>query len=162
MRQRFPFVSFLLALGVCACVLRAPLDTRGVDPGLTPDRAAAAAKEASGRTVQWGGLLIRTTNLEEVTELEVLAYPLDRQGRPRTGEAPQGRFLALRDGYVEAAVYAPGRLVTVVGRFSGTRAGLIGAMEYLYPLVKVEQLYLWPADESGAGPRFHLGVGVGL
>ncbi|MFU8856265.1 MAG: Slp family lipoprotein [Deferrisomatales bacterium] len=138
----------------------APLDTSRVDPSLLPGEVVAAPARAAGRTVQWGGLVVQTTNRVGETDLEILAYPLARGGEPRTGRPPLGRFVARRDGYLDPAEYAPGRAVTVVGAVLGTLQGRVGEAEYTYGLVAAEQLHLWPPGRLSREPRVQFGIGA--
>lgn len=151
-----------LMLVLAGCATKPKFDLSDVDLNVTPTQATAQIDGVRGRKVQWGGTLISTRNLKDSTELEVLAYPLDDAGRPRLRETALGRFLALQTGYLESADYAPGRLVTIVGRIQGTRAGRVGEADYTYPILAVEQLHLWPKPEEQTEPRFHFGVGVGI
>ena len=81
-----------------------PLPDDGVARELTPNGASATPESAEGRTVLWGGIIVAAKNLAERTRIEVVGYPLDRYSqRPRTDEAPVGRFLAYEDGYLETA-----------------------------------------------------------
>ncbi|HFE48581.1 MAG TPA: hypothetical protein ENJ21_04625 [Chromatiaceae bacterium] len=121
-----------------------------------PDRYAASL-------VQWGGSIITTKNLPNGTQLEVLAYPLNGSGKPRTGESPAGRFIAFSPSFLDPLEYRSGRLVTVSGRIRGLVAAKVGEADYRYPEVEVESLFLWPrvSAYSGVRPTIHLGVGSG-
>jgi outer membrane lipoprotein len=153
----------VLALSLAACAATRPvLDVRGADERLTAAQAAAAPDSVLGRRVHWGGVLVSSVNLSESTRLEVLSYPLDRRGRPETAGAPLGRFYAEREGYLETAVYVPGRLLTVVGAVTEVRSGKVGEMPYEYPVVEVEQVHLWPREERPREPRLRFGIGVML
>ena len=96
--------------------------------------------------------------------MEVLAYPLDANERPQTGSDAQGRFILEQAGFLDPASYAEGRLVTVVGTLSGTRAGRVGESGYDFPVVSARQVHLWPTDggTGGRGINFGIGVGFGL
>lgn len=115
----------------------------------------------TGKTVEWGGLLIATHNRRSHTLLEVLAYPLKINGQPNLGQSPMGRFLATRSGYLEPLEFAPGRWVTLSGPITGTRRGQVGERDYLYPTVDARQLRLWPMEPPGRNPRLHFGFGIG-
>lgn len=155
------FAAALLGLVACAGA-RAPLDTKGVDASLTVERAVLEPEAVQGRVVEWGGVVINTSNLKDATRIEVLSYPLDDDGRPKLGGTPLGRFLAVRSGYLETAVFSPGRLVTIVGPVYGSQVGKIGETEYQYPAVSADQLHLWPVPERGSEPRVHVGIGLGF
>lgn len=149
-----------LLLGACAGAPK--FDTQGVDPGLAPRQAADLGSAAVGRRVQWGGAVVAVDNLERRTRLEVLAYPLDSRGRPQEDAAPRGRFLLLREGYLEPVDYAPGRLITAVGTVTGIEQGQVGEAPYAYPVLEADQLHLWPpaARYRRQNPQFHFGIGV--
>lgn len=156
----------VLALGMlslAACATTPPIDLSGTDAGLTPGEAVANIENAEGRRVAWGGTIVNTRNLKDVTEIEVLGYPLDSSGRPQTDGAAQHRFLIEREGYLESADYRSGRSVTAVGRVGGTRRGLVGEAPYVYPVVRADALYLWPiGQEYRRSPNIHFGIGVGV
>mgnify|MGYP001039792037 CR=1 FL=1 len=154
-------MSFLLFLAGCATGPR--FDAGGVDADLTPVAAVRDAGVPAGTRVLWGGVIVHARNLADVTEFEVLGYPLDRGQGPATTRMPQGRFLAHVPGYLETVDFEPGRRLTVTGRIEGTVSGKVGESPYLYPLVAVEEFHLWPREQvtpAPAGPRFNIGIGV--
>ena len=145
-----------------ACATTPQFDTSQVDKSLTPAAVSAAKDAAQGRKVQWGGVIIASDNLPQVTRLEVLAYPLSGRGRPDRDGKVLGRFLLEHPGYLETADYAPGRMVTVIGPISRVEEGVIGEASYRYPVVRAEQLHLWPKHREENDPRIHFGIGIGL
>ncbi|HKL77551.1 MAG TPA: Slp/YeaY family lipoprotein [Gammaproteobacteria bacterium] len=153
-----PLFAALLLLAACAGGPR--LETTGVMHSVTPAQAAAEFPRLQGTRVLWGGRIVSSRNDPESTRLEVLAYPLDRSQRPRLDSDPQGRFLAVKAGYLETADYAPGRAVTLTGELVATEAGRIGEADYTFPKVRVNQLHLWPERRRAQEPRFHFGIGV--
>jgi outer membrane lipoprotein len=152
-----------VALLLSACASTPVFDTGGVDRTLTPRNIATSPQPATGQHVQWGGIILSTTNLEDSTQIEVLAYPLDTAARPQYDSNPLGRFILERAGYLEAASYAEGRRITVVGTVTGTRIGQVGAADYNYPVISARQLYLWPADpgRDGVSVFGYIGFGAG-
>ena len=96
------------------------------------------------RTVVLGGEILNTDNLRDGTRLEVLQKPLDRSEAPQVGDDTGGRFMALCQNYLDPAVYAKGRRVTVAGRVLGSFRGKVGEVEYVYPLISCEETHLWP------------------
>jgi len=152
----------LLALLLGGCASSGPtFNTAGVDPVLTPQGVAGNPQAATGRNVQWGGTILGVTNLQDRTQIEVLAYPLDSQGKPQSGSTPLGRFILEQRGYLEPATYAQGRLLSAVGTLTGTRPGKIGEASYQHPVVSARQLYLWPRDTATEGSNVRFGIGVG-
>lgn len=159
-------VRTVAVLAVVACALAAcaspPIETDVVADERSPASVAAEPDAASGE-VLWGGVIVDTRNNDADTELEILAYPLDRRQRPMTGRPPEGRFIAVADGYLESVDYAPGRLVTVLGSLEGVVEGQIGEARRVYPNVRSRSLHLWrPGAPDDAGPRFSLGIGFEL
>lgn len=161
MRMRLRLaVLWLGAWALSGCALGPQFDTRQVDSTLTPANAIARGAAATGAEVLWGGVIVQSTNLREATQLEVLGYPLDDVQRPDRDDAAQGRFLVLRAGYLESVDFAPGRMVTVIGRLAQPRSGQIGAARYTYPVVEARGLHLWPEAGARSEPSVHFGIGV--
>ena len=98
-----------------------------------------------GRTVLWGGKIMRVVNKKEGTLIEVLQLPLDINDRPKDVDTSQGRFLALQPGYLDVAIYRPGREVTIVGKVQAIKKLPLGEIEYSYPFLKVKGIHLWKA-----------------
>jgi outer membrane lipoprotein len=99
--------------------------------------------------------------LADRTVLEVLAYPLDRSGRPDVSAPPQGRFLADRSGFLEPQDYRPGREVTVRGPLLGFKDGQVGTAAYRFPAIAADALKLWAASEPVRRPRVGVSIGAG-
>ena len=149
-------------LGLVGCATGPQFDTQDTLSMLTPSRVAMSDEGAAGEQVVWGGMIVNTRNLEEATQLEILAYPLDRRQRPRTERTPQGRFMVRVPGYLESVDYSPGRLLTVTGTLERTVTGQVGETPYRYPVLGAEDHYLWPREDEPATtrPRFNIGIGV--
>ncbi|MCG6899489.1 MAG: Slp family lipoprotein [Gammaproteobacteria bacterium] len=156
-----PLLLLLLLLNACAS--GPAFNTGGVDRSLTPREVASQPLPAMGRNVLWGGVIIRTRNLKDSTQIEMLAYPLDASERPQPSGTPLGRFILEQRGYLEPASYTEGRQLTVVGTVSGTRAAQIGESDYNYPVITARQLHLWPATftRDGVGVGGFIGIGTG-
>jgi len=155
-----PLITCLALLAACATGPR--FETGDTRP-ITPNEAVANIDAARSSRVAWGGRIINTRNLKDSTEIEVLGYPLDDDGRPDTGAAAQHRFLLVHPGYLESADYRPGRLVSAAGTVTGIREGLVGEASYRYPALAAERIYLWPTSQPRSrGSNVHFGVGVGV
>jgi len=160
-RGRWPALLAVAALlGACASAPRNDLPY----PRITPD-ALAAAPDAplQGQPMEWGGRILEVDNRPDRTLLTVLAFPLEADGWPDRHGPPQGRFIAERRGFLDPAVFAPGRLVTVRGPLRGYRDGHIGSRPYRYPVLGARHLSLWneEAPQRGRGHRPDVSVGVG-
>ncbi len=158
-------INKTIALAICTlllagCATAPAFDTRGADPGLTPDRAVADIEASAGRRVAWGGTILDARNLRDATQLEVLAYPLDRDGRPRRERAPLGRVWVIKAGYLETADFAAGRAVTAIGTLTEARTATVGEMELVYPVLTAERVQLWSERADRVEPRLHFGIGI--
>lgn len=154
-------VIFLAALLFGGCATR--FDIGAAEHRITPQQAANNIGLVQNKTVAWGGIIVAARNLANQTQLEVLSYPLNEHGRPQREAKAGGRFIALHPGYLELANYAEGRFVTMTGTVSETRAGSVGEAHYVYPVLAIKTLFLWPTpEEEATKPQFHFGVGVGI
>jgi outer membrane lipoprotein len=150
-------VALVLLTACAGTTCHAPVG----DSSLTPS-AVSAGGAHEGEIVQWGGVLTGTRNLADSTELEVVAYPLDKCGRPLTASGQTGRFVIVRPGFLETADYRSGRRVTATGRVKGVREGRLGEAPYAYPLLESYKVQLWPEDTAaGRSPRPWVTIGIG-
>jgi len=149
-----------LLLGACATPLA--FDPANVATKLAPWQAAEGP--ARSDWVIWGGAVIEVRNFEKQTEIEVLAYPLDRHQRPLPTAPSQGRFVVVLDGFAEPADFPSDALLTLKGHLFGTREGRIQQSVYRFPIVKDANIHVWTRAELE--PRYRsnwsLGVGVGF
>ena len=141
-------IVVLTALG-CTSSLPAPVYGPAVPP-VSLTQLRATPEVYMGQTVVLGGEIVRTQPLQDETLLEVLQKPLDTSGQPLMTDQSEGRFLVRCTGFLDPAVYAPGRALTVTGRVEGARTEKIGEHDYRYLLLVCEKLSLWP-------PRAYLG-----
>ncbi len=158
--------TLLVTLVLFGCA-KDKADDAAIDKNLTPHAAVNDLTNNQGATsrghrVRWGGVVIGSKNLKDHTQLEVLSYPLDRNGRPKRDSEPLGRFIATKDGYLETVDYAPGRLVTITGPVQTSETRKLGESDYDYPLIAVDDLKLWEQDVPRTEPRFHFGIGIGI
>jgi outer membrane lipoprotein len=144
--------AVVLMLGACATG-QMPED-RGPTPAQIVKSGTATAP------VHWGGQIVRTENLRDRTQIEVLAFPLDGAGRAQTDRPPEGRFLVESPGFLEPHEYAPNRLIEVRGKLSGFRNGQVGEAEYRYPLVMAERLILRAENAHETAPQIRFGFGT--
>ncbi len=162
MRYLAALVSICMACLFCvACATGPAFDLGGVDTALTPTAAAADIDAARDHRVEWGGVIISARNLRDHTDLEVLAYPLDRSAHPELGKTALGRFMLVRPGYLETVDYSPGRLITAVGPVTRIHDGTVGESPYRFAVMTAAQLHLWsrwtPHDNR---PRITFGFGI--
>ena len=151
----------LMALLLSACASGPTFNTAGVVPALTPQTVAANPLPATGKNVQWGGTIISVANLQNRTQIEVLAYPLDSSARPQGNSTPLGRFFLEQDGFLDPATYKQGRQISTVGTVTGTRTSKVGEASYDHPVIEARQIYLWPEDQGYGGTGVIFGIGGG-
>lgn len=158
-RLASPMLAVIM-LGLAACATSQRFDTARYDAKSPPEDVAENPEAYTDAAFLWGGVIVNSVNTQGGTQIEVLAYPLDSSQQPDPDRTPSGRFLAIDERYLETLDYAPGRLVTVGGAFSGTRSGQIGDATYVYPVIIPDRLRLWPKDSRRNEPQFHIGIGA--
>ncbi len=149
-----------LSLLLSSCAGTPVFDTTQVEQTLTPEKALAAPQASVGKRVLWGGTIVDTRNLKEVTQIELLVYPLNSSFRPQLDRQAQGRVLIRQAGFLEPETYAEGRKITVLGRLEKISSGRIGEADYQYPVVAAEQIKLWTNQQ--AKTQFSFGIGLRL
>ncbi len=153
-------LALLLSAALASCATPVFRDT-GNSIAATPADVQQQPEDFRGAEVVWGGRIVAVENREETTEVEVVAYPLDRDQQPSPEEPTQGRFILVLPGFVEPFDYPAGRHLTAQGVLSGTRVGRVQEHEYVYPLVRARAVHVWPwgfiFDKK---PRVTIGVGA--
>lgn len=156
---RLTAAAFALAILASGC---APVISKGVLEGANRDVSYGDVVEDPnryrGETVVFGGSILNVENEEGATRVFVLHQPLNWRLRPTDATGSAGRFVAEFKGFVDPAIYAKGRELTVAGTITGFQPGTIGNMPYLYPVIEVVEGHLW--DYGRGGPRVGVGLGV--
>jgi outer membrane lipoprotein len=149
-----------LVAALAACAAPAPFLAEGARVDLQPYQVADA--DPGPVEVIWGGSIIGIRDVGEGSEIEVLAYPLDRRQRPIVRAPTQGRF-AIRVPHRLTRFDAPeARFLTVRGRVIGTGEGRIGQAPYRYPILAEARWALWKTGFQFEEGRWSVGVGVAL
>ncbi len=139
-------IVVLAALG-CTYALP-PAAYQPATPPVSLTQLRATPEAYTGQTMVFGGEIVRTQPLQDETLVEVLHKPLDASGRPLMTDQSEGRFLVRCPSFLDPAIYAPGREITVTGRVEGVRTEKIGEHDYRYALITCERLALWPLRVS--------------
>ena len=138
--RRFTLLTLFLTLGACT-TLPTPLRDATVRQFTVAEaRRGLAPVDVN---VRWGGSIANVRNGLKHTWIEVVDEPLGGDGRPISSDTSDGRFLARFQGFVDPAIYARGREITVVGTLETAVTRPIGAFPYRFPVVKVHTQYLW-------------------
>jgi outer membrane lipoprotein len=133
----------ILLIGGCATQVppvidRAPPDSPSIKAVLS------APADYVSRPVRWGGSIMEVDNRQDSTWVTVLALELGSHGEPQEGSGSPGRFIAVVPGFLDPAVFTEGRLLTLFGTLSGSEDRKVGEYTYRYPVMQVEEHYLWP------------------
>ncbi|OPY69918.1 MAG: Outer membrane lipoprotein Slp family protein [Syntrophorhabdus sp. PtaU1.Bin050] len=147
-RLVFVVLAFLI-LSSCTSVLRKDLMERGVR-NFSLDQLVRNPEPYKGKLFILGGIIAETTLTETDSVVNALYVPIDFAGYPKDVK-PNGRFLALypkERGILDPLIYGMHRKITVAGIFTGTEPGKIGQMNYIFPVFRVEEMYLWEKSES--------------
>jgi len=155
-----PFLSGLLILTSCAesahQVRRTtvhidvpPELEQQIDTSVTFVDLQAAPANYIGRIVKVGGVVISAKRTKIQTELEVLELPSEAEG-PSTTERfrSEGRFLAVREAFLDPASVPPGTPITVIGVVRGSITRPLDESEYTYPILEIKHLIDWSAVAS--------------
>jgi outer membrane lipoprotein len=153
-------MALLLLVGCAHVISKETL--KEVDRNATFAQVVKAPDAYIGKTVLFGGAIIETKNFADKSEVVVLQSPLDSRDRPVGGDVSEGRFIVTTQGFLDPAIYSPGRKITVAGKVVGKEKHPMGEIEYTYPVIEKQGLYLWPvAGPASAEPRWQFGFGVG-
>ncbi len=153
-------VAMLLVSGCTHVISKQMLNE--VDRNATFAQVVKNPDAYKGKTVLFGGAIIETKNLPERTIIAVLQRPLSRRGEPAGVDVSEGRFIIQTQGFLDPAIYSPGRQVTVAGKVLGKEVYPMGEIQYAYPLIEKRELFLWPVPSPySAEPRWHFGFGFG-
>ena len=138
----------------CASAISKEVRQR-VDHSVTIKKLLKDPDAYHGSLVMFGGAIVETVNTKEGARLIVMHHPSDSRGRPRELDRSGGRFIAEGSGFLDEALYKPGRLITVAGVVKGGRSLPLGETSYHYPVLQIEELHLWR-------PGSFLGISFGF
>jgi len=104
----------------------------------------AAPANYVGRVVMVGGVVVRAKRTKDRTEIEVLQLPTEG-GEPSTTERlrSEGRFLAVREAFLDPATVPPSTPITVIGVVSGSTTRPLDETDYTYPILEIKHLVDW-------------------
>ncbi len=135
-----PLTAGLLLAG-CASAL----PVGDADRGLTVAVLRRDPAAHLGRRVVVGGEILATHPRPGRTEIELLSRPLGGDDVPDRTDVSDGRVLVRTAEFLDPAVFARERQITVVGTMAGVDERPVGEVPYRYPVVAAEHIRLWPA-----------------
>lgn len=106
------------------------------------------SKTAQGEKARWGGEIVSVENKKDFSEIEILQYPSNQYGKPRTNLDSAGRFKVQVTGFIDPLVFENGRLITFLGELGDPAEGIIGEQAYVYPVLLASGYYMWKETEE--------------
>lgn len=135
-----------LLLSACAGLPAAVKDVPVTDvPYSQASQNPSGYKDTS---VRWGGVIIDVDNEENFTLVQVLSYPLNFYGRPQLNKQSEGRFVVKSTEFLDPAVYAKDKEITIAGTINGDIERTIGKKAVRMPLLASKAIYLWPVYQN--------------
>jgi outer membrane lipoprotein len=140
----FTVLTSLILLTSCTPVLQKDLIKSGTF-NINPADLRQETSQYMGQLYILGGIIAKTTVTEEGSLIEALYVPVDSRGYLKEKASSSWRFLALYKGdeFLDPIIFDEKREVTIAGEFKGTRKGMIGEMEYVFPLFEIKEIHLW-------------------
>jgi outer membrane lipoprotein len=80
--------------------------------------------------------------------VQVLSHPLSYYGRPQLSKPSEGRFVIKSSDFLDPAVYAKDKEITVAGTLNGDIERSIGKKTIRLPLLSSTAIYLWPVFQN--------------
>ena len=142
LRRKILVIIFLLAVSACAHPISEAMRAQ-IDPNLTLSKLLETPDSHLEKPVMLGGIIVKTRTFDNRTEFEVIQKDLDSFGYPSREDKTEGRFIFVKEGFLEPEIYSKGRYITGAGKMTGNRTGKIDNKEYNYPLIEVSELKLW-------------------
>ena len=134
------YLSVALMTTLAGC---AEPHAKGKVKDITPQQAIET--KSVGDQVRWGGPILSVAPKQGETCFRMLSYFLGSNGEPHLQDQPQGHFLACAKGYYDPAVYAPRRIMTVVGIVGPSQTVKVeNNVEHEIATLDVEAVKLWP------------------
>jgi outer membrane lipoprotein len=134
------FASGALIVGLGGCAAQPPSKVPVKD--ITPLQALENGN--AGDQVRWGGPILAVEPKQDQTCFHMLSFFLGANGEPHLQNQPQGHFIACGKGYYEPAMYAPRRLMTIVGPVGPPQTVKANNVEHKVATVEIEATKLWP------------------
>ncbi len=120
-----------------------------IDTTVTFSDLQANPANYTGRVVMFDGVVIKARRTAEQTEIELLQLPAD-ENEPSTSSrlGSKGRFLALREEFLDPATVPPSTPLTIIGVVRGSETRALDESEYTYPVLEIKHLVDWSSANS--------------
>lgn len=113
-----------------------------------------------GKSVLFGGTIIRVGNDQKGSWAEILQRPLGFRMEPELNDQTEGRFLLLTHEILDEQIFSKGRKITVVGKVKGKDSRPLDKITYDYPVLQVQEYHLWPLGAYRTGPDVRFSIGI--
>jgi outer membrane lipoprotein len=138
---------FLIVLFACSYPISRGLRQEAAED-LTFSKVLANPTAYHGKIIIWGGVIIKNVDQAEGSDLLLWETPLEFGERPKGREFSEGKFIARSRKKLDPQDYATDRKVTVAGEIIGEELGKSDSISYVYPLVKLREIYLWKTEPA--------------
>ena len=140
----YTILASLILITSCTPVLQKDLIKNGTFD-INPADLRQESSQYTGTLYILGGIIAKTTVTEEGSLIEALYVPVDSRGYLKERAQSNWRFLALYRGeeFLDPLIFDEKREITIAGEFTGTRKGMIGEVEYIFPLFEIKEIHLW-------------------
>lgn len=153
------WLGLALAVLVGGCASAFPGEVmRTVDSRISADDLRRDPDAFRGARVIVGGDILSTLPKPGETEIELLARRLRDDDSPERSDRSPGRLLLRSADFLDPAVYAAGRRISVIGTVSGVEERKVGELPYRYPVIAVERIRLWAQDVAQYGAYYPWGA----
>jgi outer membrane lipoprotein len=153
------WLGLALAVLVGGCASAFPGEVmRTVDTRISADDVRRDPDAFKGARVIVGGDILSTQPKPGETEIELLARRLRDDDSPERSDRSPGRLLLRSADFLDPAVYAAGRRISVIGTVSGVEERKVGELPYRYPVIAVERIRLWAQDVVQYGAYYPWGA----
>lgn len=162
--KRLALLACIAAL--CASCATPVLRKDLIDQGLrdvSPVQIADNPSAYMGKPFVVGGIIAAVNVGADGTTIEAVYVPVDKNGYLRESDHSPGRYLAFypkERGVLDPLMYNQGRRITLAGTLTDIRTGTIGQMSYLFPVFRIEELYLWSDVPRSYAPATFFSFGV--
>ncbi|MBT0722368.1 Slp family lipoprotein [Rosenbergiella collisarenosi] len=114
-------------------------------------RVMSAPQLYVGQESRFGGKVVRVTNRDNTTRIELMVQPLDEGARPILGAASLGRLYADVPSFIDPAELT-NQYLTVLGNIQRVEPGKIGQQNYNFLVIAVTGYQRWHLTQQVMSP----------
>ena len=141
--------ALLVAFFVAGCtIVPETIKVADTDNLVSFESIISGDETGQGAEARWGGEIVSVHNKKEYSELEILHFPSNHYGKPRTALDSAGRFKVRVSEFIDPLVFVKGRIITFRGELGEPAEGLIGEQVYVYPVLLANGYYMWKDTEE--------------